>query len=49
MKDKVEYEQTRQTDPFVLRIKGGGIKDFSVRERLIFEFLDGYIHCNIEY
>lgn len=50
MKDKVKYEQTKQINPFVLRAKESGTDDLfqQGKDVILFEFLEDYIHYNME-
>lgn len=43
-KDKVEYEQIIQTDPFVPRVQGSSIWDFLVGERFDIIWIFGWLY-----
>lgn len=44
MKDKVKYEQTKWTNPFVLRAKESGIEDFSLGETFDIIWIFGWLY-----
>lgn len=44
MKDKIKYEQIKQTDPFVLRSQGSSVKDPSVVERCDIICIFGWLY-----